>query len=100
MKSIINIAIHGLLFDTMMHDYERNGTSTPFAALNVAEGKLIGTCMPGHRDQEFIKFFGLIGKETRADLDLHLIADNYATHKHPKVKTWLERHKRIAALAV
>ena len=80
---------------TMTHDYKRNGTTTLFAALNVAEGKLIGTCMPRHRHQEFIKFLRLIDKETPADLDLHLIVDNYATHKHPKVKTWLKRHKRF-----
>jgi transposase len=80
---------------SMTHDYKRNGTTTLFAALNVAEGKLIGTCMPRHRHQEFIKFLRLIDKETLADLDLHLIVDNYATHKHPKVKTWLKRHKRF-----
>jgi len=76
---------------TMTHDYKRNGTTTLFAALNVAEGKLIGTCMPRHRHQEFIKFLRLIDKETPAGLDLHLIVDNYATHKHPKVKSWLKR---------
>ena len=80
---------------TMTHDYKRNGTTTLFAALNVTEGKLIGACMPRHRHQEFIKFLRLIDKETPADLDLHLIVDNYATHKHPKVKTWLKRHKRF-----
>lgn len=80
---------------TMTHDYKRNGTTTLFAALNVAEGKLIGTCMPRHRHQEFIKFLRLIDEETPADLDLHLIVDNYATHKHPKVKSWLKRHKRF-----
>ena len=80
---------------TMTHDYKRNGTTTLFAALNVAEGKLIGTCMPRHRHQEFIKFLRLIDRQTPADLALHLIVDNYATHKHPKVKTWLKRHKRF-----
>jgi len=80
---------------TMTHDYKRNGTTTLFAALNVAEGKLIGTCMPRHRHQEFIKFLRLIDKQTPAELDLHLIVDNYATHKHPKVKSWLKRHKRF-----
>jgi transposase len=80
---------------TMTHDYKRNGTTTLFAALNVAEGKLIGACMPRHRHQEFIKFLRLMDKETPADFDLHLIVDNYATHKHPKVKTWLKRHKRF-----
>ena len=80
---------------TMTHDYKRNGTTTLFAALEVAEGKLIGTCMPRHRHQEFIQFLRLINRETPADLDLHLIVDNYATHKHPKVKSWLKRHKRF-----
>jgi transposase len=80
---------------TMTHDYKRNGTTTLFAALNVAEGKLIGTCMPRHRHQEWIKFLKQIDQQTPAGLDLHLIADNYATHKHPKVKNWLERHPRF-----
>ena len=80
---------------TMTHDTKRNGTTTLFAALNVAEGKLIGACMPRHRHQEFIKFLRLIDRQTPADLDPHLIVDNYATHKHPKVKSWLKRHKRF-----
>lgn len=80
---------------TMTHDYKRNGTTTLFAALNVAEGKLIGSCMPRHRHQEFIKFLRLMDRQTPSDLDLHLIVDNYATHKHPKVKSWLKRHKRF-----
>jgi transposase len=80
---------------TMTHDYKRNGTTTLFAALAVAEGTLIGDCMPRHRHQEFIKFLRQIDRETPADLDLHLILDNYATHKHPKVKSWLKRHQRF-----
>jgi transposase len=80
---------------TMTHDDVRNGTTTLFAALNVAEGKLIGRCMPRHRHQEWIKFLKLIDAETPADLDLHLIVDNYATHKHPKVQAWLKRHPRF-----
>ena len=80
---------------TMTHDYKRNGTTTLFAALNVAEGKLIGTCMPRHRHQEWIKFLKLIDQQTPADLDLHLIVDNYSTHKHAKVKSWLKRHPRF-----
>ncbi len=80
---------------TMTHDYKRNGTTTLFAALNVAEGKLIGTCMEKHRHQEWIKFLRQIDEQTPADLDLHLIADNYSTHKHPKVKSWLKRHPRF-----
>lgn len=80
---------------TMTHDYKRNGTTTLFAALDVAEGRLIGTCMPKHRHQEWIKFLKLIDEQTPSDVDLHLIVDNYATHKHPKVKAWLKRHKRF-----
>jgi transposase len=80
---------------TMTHDYKRNGTTTLFAALDMLEGRLIGRCMPRHRHQEFIKFLKQIDAETPADLDLHLIVDNYATHKHPKVKAWLKRHKRF-----
>jgi transposase len=80
---------------TMTHDYKRNGTTTLFAAINVAEGRLIGKCMKRHRHQEWIKFLKLIDAETPTELDLHLIVDNYATHKHPKVKSWLKRHPRF-----
>jgi len=80
---------------TMTHDYKRNGTTTLFAALELAEGKVIGACMNRHRHQEWIKFLRLIDEQTPADLDLHLIVDNYATHKHPKVKSWLKRHPRF-----
>lgn len=80
---------------TMTHDYKRNGTTTLFAAIELAEGNLIGTCMKKHRHQEWIKFLKLIDKETPKELDLHLIVDNYATHKHPKVKSWLKYHKRF-----
>lgn len=80
---------------TMTHDYKRNGTTTLFAALEVAEGKLIGTCMPRHRHQEWLKFLKLIDAKTPADLELHLIADNYYTHKTPQVQRWLKRHPRF-----
>jgi transposase len=80
---------------TMTHDYKRNGTTTLFAALDMLEGRLIGQCMPRHRHQEFIKFLKQIDAETPPELDLHLIVDNYATHKHPKVKAWLKRHRRF-----
>ncbi len=80
---------------TMTHDYVRHGTTTLFAALEVAQGKLIGTCMPRHRHQEFIKFLNLVDAQVPQDLDLHLIVDNYATHKHAKVKAWLKRHSRV-----
>lgn len=80
---------------TMTHDYKRNGTTTLFAAIDMAQGKVIASCMPRHRHQEWIKFLKQIDAETPVDLDLHLIVDNYATHKHPKVKAWLKRHKRF-----
>ena len=80
---------------TMTHDYKRNGTTTLFAALEVVEGRLIGQCMARHRHQELIKFLRQIDAETPPDVDLHLIVDNYATHKHPKVRSWLKRHRRF-----
>ena len=80
---------------TMTHDYKRNGTTTLFAALSMLDGTVIGDCMPRHRHQEFIRFLGKIDAETAPELDLHLIIDNYATHKHPRVKSWLRRHPRF-----
>lgn len=80
---------------TMTHDYKRNGTTTLFAALSMLDGKVIGDCMPRHRHQEFIRFLKRIDAETLADLDLHLIVDNYGTHKHPRVKQWLKRNPRF-----
>lgn len=80
---------------TMTHDYKRHGTTTLFAALQMADGKVIGACMNRHRHQEWIKFLKLIDQQTPAHLDLHLIVDNYATHKHPKVKAWLKKHPRF-----
>src|SRR5215218_4733624 len=80
---------------TMTHDYVRHGTTTLFAALNVADGQLIGECQDRHRHQEWLKFLELIDAQTPADRALHLILDNYATHKHPKVKRWLAKHPRF-----
>jgi len=80
---------------TMTHDYKRNGTTTLFAAIELAQGQVIGTCQPKHRHQEWIKFLHLIDTQTPTHLDLHLIVDNYATHKHPKVKRWIARHPRF-----
>jgi len=80
---------------TMTHDYKRCGTTTLFAALNVLEGQVMGACMNRHRHQEFLKFLRLIDRRTPRDLDLHLIVDNYATHKHKEVKEWLVRHPRF-----
>src|SRR5216684_722297 len=80
---------------TMTHDYKRNGTTTLFAALNMLDGKVIGACMSRHRHREFLRFLKQIDKQTAADLDLHLIVDNYATHKTPAVKRWLKVHPRF-----
>ena len=80
---------------TLTHDYKRNGTTTLFAALDVADGIVIEECMPRHRHQEWIKFLKKIDESTEPALELHLIADNYATHKHPKVLRWLARHPRF-----
>ena len=89
------LPIHPGRCGTMTADYKRNGTTTLFAAIDMAEGKLIGTCMAKHRHQEWIKFLRQIDEETPSDLDLHVIVDNYATHKHPRVKAWLKRHPRF-----
>jgi transposase len=80
---------------TMTHDYKRNGTTTLFAALSMLDGTVIGDCMARHRHQEFIRFLKKIDAETSTGLDLHLIVDNYGTHKHPRVKSWLQRHPRF-----
>jgi transposase len=80
---------------TMTHDYKRNGTTTLFAALDVLEGKVIGRCMQRHRHQEFIRFLKAIDAEVPAGKSVHVILDNYATHKHPAVFAWLTRHKRF-----
>ena len=80
---------------TMTHDYKRNGTTTLFAALNVLDGTVIGACMPRHRHREFLRFLKQIDKQTPAGIDLHLIIDNYATHKTEAVKRWLKAHKRF-----
>src|SRR5215469_11601778 len=80
---------------TMTHDYQRHGTTTLFAALNVLDGKVIGRCMQRHRHQEFIRFLKVIDKQTPAHLDLHLIVDNYSTHKTAGVKRWLKRNPRF-----
>ena len=77
------------------HDYARHGTTTLFAALNMLDGTVIGDCMPRHRHQEFIRFLQLINTKTPPDLDLHLIVDNYGTHKHPRVQRWIKRHPRF-----
>jgi len=80
---------------TMTHDYKRHGTSTLFAALDVLTGEVIGQCKKRHRHQEFLAFLRTVEKQTPKELDIHLIVDNYATHKHEKVKRWIKRNKRV-----
>ena len=80
---------------TMTHDYKRNGTTTLFAALNVLDGQVIAQCQERHRHTEWLKFLKKIDRETPKGKTLHLIADNYATHKHPNVQKWLEKHPRF-----
>ena len=80
---------------TITHDYKRNGTATLFAAMNVATGKVTSMCAPRHRHQEWLRFLRKIEHETPKDLQIHVIADNYGTHKHKKVKTWLAAHPRV-----
>ena len=79
---------------TMTHDYKRNGTTTLFAALNLLDGSVIGQCMQRHRHQEFIRFLNRIERDIPAGKLVHVVLDNYATHKHPKVRAWLARHER------
>ncbi len=80
---------------TLTHDYKRNGTTSLFAAMNTADGRIIGTCMKKHRHQEWIRFLNLIRQQTPKDKEIHLICDNYATHKHAKVKAWQQRNPRF-----
>jgi transposase len=80
---------------TMTHDYKRNGTATLFAVLNTANCEVFGLCQERHCHQEWLKFLRLIDQTISPNRQLHLICDNYATHKHPKVQRWLERHPRF-----
>jgi len=80
---------------TMTHDYKRNGTTTLFAALSMLDGRVINRCEPRHRHQEWLKFLKQIDAETPPKLDLHLIVDNYSTHKHARVQSWLKKHPRF-----
>ena len=80
---------------TMTHDYKRNGTTTLFAALDVLTGSVIGQCLPRHRHTEFLTFLRTIDREVPKGLEIHLILDNYATHKHPNVGAWLAKHPRF-----
>jgi transposase len=80
---------------TMTHDYKRNGTTTLFAALDVLTGSVIGQCLPRHRHTEFLTFLRTINRTVPKGLQIHLILDNYATHKHPNVTAWLAKHPRF-----
>lgn len=80
---------------TMTHDYKRNGTTTLFAALEVAQGKVVGQCYARHRHQEFLKFLQHLDEEFAGDLKLHVVMDNYGTHKHPRIQSWLKRNPRF-----
>jgi len=80
---------------TMTHDYKRNGTTTLFAALNVASGEVYGLCQQKHRHQEWLRFLRMIDQTVSAGKEIYLICDNYSTHKHERVQRWLEKHKRF-----
>lgn len=82
---------------TMTHDYKRNGTTTLFAALDVLQGRVVGQCYQRHRHQEFLKFLRRLDHEFPGEIRLHLVLDNYGTHKHPGVRAWLKRHPRFVS---
>lgn len=80
---------------TMTHDYKRNGTTTLFAALELLQGRVVGQCYERHRHQEFMRFLRRLDQEFPGEMSLHLVMDNYGTHKHPNVRAWLKRHPRF-----
>lgn len=80
---------------TMTHDYKRNGTTTLFAALEIAQGKVVGQCYTRHRHQEFLSFLKRLDAEFPGEVKLHVVMDNYGTHKHPRIQNWLKRHPRF-----
>ena len=82
---------------TMTHDYKRNGTTTLFAALEILQGRVVGQCYERHRHQEFLKFLKRLDQEFPGEMSLHLVMDNYGTHKHPRVRAWLKRHPRFVS---
>jgi len=81
--------------ETMTHDYKRHGTTTLFAALNTLDGTVLSQCRDRHTNEDWIAFLGQIDRHTPKEKQVHIIADNYATHKHPNVQRWLTRHKRF-----
>lgn len=82
---------------TMTHDYKRNGTTTLFAALEILQGRVVGQCYERHRHQEFLRFLKRLDQEFPGEIPLHLVMDNYGTHKHPGVQSWLKRHPRFVS---
>ncbi|TFG51028.1 MAG: IS630 family transposase, partial [Gemmatimonadales bacterium] len=82
---------------TMTHDYKRNGTTTLFVALEIAQGIVVGQCYARHRHQEFLKFLKRLDGEFPGQVKLHLVMDNYGTHKHPRVQGWLKHHPRFVS---
>ena len=80
---------------TMTHDYKRHGTTTLFAALNILDGSVISQCQARHRHIEWLKFLKQIDANVKSELQIHVVLDNYATHKHPKVMAWLAKHRRF-----
>ena len=80
---------------TMTHDYKRNGTTTLFAALNILTGTILGKCLPRHRNGEFLQFLRLIDRNVAKGKEIHLIVDNYSTHRHANVRAWLAKHPRF-----
>ncbi len=80
---------------TMTHDYKRHGTTTLFAALEVLKGRVVGQCFERHRNEEFLRFLRRLDQEFPGEMPLHLVMDNYGTHKHPNVQAWLKRHPRF-----
>src|SRR5213594_1896053 len=84
---------------TMTHDYKRNGTTTLFAALEILQGRVVGQCYERHRHHEFLRFLRRLDHEFPREIGLHLVLDNYGTHKHPNVKAWLKRRSATRALS-
>ena len=81
---------------TMTHDYKRDGTTTLFAALDIATGEVFGLCQQRHRHQEWLKFLRMIDETIAAEMQIHIICDNYATHKHPSIQRWIAKHNRFS----
>lgn len=90
-----SLPIHKGRCGTMTHDYKRNGTTTLFAAMNIKDGTVIGKCTNGHKAEQWIRFLNQVDRSTDPKLDIHIICDNYGTHKGKRAQKWLARHKRF-----